>query len=178
MEDGDTAALNRLMPYVYDDLRQLAGAIFKGQEEDHTLQPTVLVHEAYVRLVKPDKPNWHSRKHFYRAAAMAMRQLLTDYARARNTEKRGGGAHQVMLHENLPITEHGRGIHLIALDEALERLQKLDKRQAQIVELRFLAGFSVAETAEILEVSERTVSLDWTMARAWLQRELEAENTA
>ncbi len=176
IKDGDESAIGRLIGHVYDDLRGIAGGVFKLQSPGHTLQPTVLVHDVFMRLVKPENAKWSDRKHFYRAAAKAMRQLLTDHARARRADKRGGHAHRVMLHENTPITEHGQVISLDAFDEALEKLEALDERQARIVELRFLTGLSVRETAEVLGVTERTVYLDWSMARTWLQRELQSDD--
>jgi RNA polymerase sigma factor (TIGR02999 family) len=176
IHEGDESAIGRLVEHVYEDLRGIAGGVFQRQSSGHTLQPTVLVHEVFMRLVKPENANWSDRKHFYRAAARAMRQLLTDHARARRADKRGAGGRRVMLHENMPITEHGQGISIVALDAALEKLEALDQRQARIVELRFLGGLSVAETAEVLGVTERTVYLDWSMARTWLQRELQSDD--
>ena len=172
---GDTRAIERLIHYVYEDLRGVAGGLFKHQSSDHTLQPTVLVHDAFMRLVQPRDASWSDRKHFYRAAALAMRQLLTDHARARRADKRGGDSAKVALSEEMDVVPHGNELCLVALEAALEKLQALDERQARIVELRFLSGLSVPETAEVLGVSERTVFLDWSMARTWLQRELESE---
>jgi RNA polymerase sigma-70 factor (ECF subfamily) len=168
---GDASAVDRILPFVYEDLRRSAERIFADQAREYTLQPTALVHEAYLRLAKPGASGWESRRHFLRVAARAMRQLLTDHARARNTEKRGAGRERVVLDDVVPGTK-GQSIDLVALDEALTTLHDLDERQAQIVELRFLSGLSVEETAAVLGVSERTVYLDWKMARVWLERRL------
>ena len=177
VKEGDSEAIGDLLPLIYDDLRDLAGQVFAGQWRNHTLQPTAIVHEAYLRMVKPENPGWESKRHFLRVAALAMRQLLLDYARGRNAEKREGGL------ERVAITQLGEGfgddagggqeeLDLVCLDEALTKLAQRDERQARIVELRFLTGLTVQETAEVLELSERTVYLDWKMARAWLQRQL------
>jgi RNA polymerase sigma factor (TIGR02999 family) len=175
MEEGDSSAMDRVLPYVYDDLRQLAEQMFQDQWRHHTLQPTALVHEAYLRIAKASGGGFENRKHFLKVAAMAMRQLLTDYARARNAEKREGGCQRVVLGEGEQGEEGDAsgGVDLLALDEALRELAELDERQARIVELRFLTGLTVEETAEVLDVSERTVYLDWKMARLWLERRLE-----
>jgi RNA polymerase sigma factor (TIGR02999 family) len=164
---------------VYDDLRHVAGRLFKRQRRDHTLQPTVLVHEAYMRLVRPQDQGFENRRHFMRVATLAMRQLLTDYARARASAKRGGGEERVALEEaeeagadeiadDAPAAE----VDLVELDKALTKLRELEPRQADIVELRFLGGLTVAEVADVLQVGERTVYVDWGMARVWLKREL------
>lgn len=175
MESGDSAAVSRLLPHIYSDLRRLAEKMFSDQRGGHTLQPTALVHEAYMRLVKPSNAGWESRKHFLRVAAMAMRQLLTDYARRRNADKRAGGHVVVDIDDAGEIAESELGVDLIALEEALAELRELDERQAQIVELRFLTGLSVDEVAEVLSVSRRTVYLDWNMARSWLEQRLAEE---
>lgn len=174
IEQGDRAAIDRLLPFVYDDLRRLADGIFRAQRRDHTLQPTALVHEAWLRLVKPVGNAWKDRRHFLNVAALAMRQLLANYAVARDARKRGGGNERVVLEES---ELHGadEGIDLVALHESLAKLERLDRRQARIVELRFLAGLSVAEVAEVLEVTERTVYLDWRMARSFLAAELSGD---
>lgn len=169
---GDRTVARRLLPVVYDELRALAATFFRQRRSDHTLQPTALVHEAYVKLVAASSPHWSNRKHFFDVAAMAMRQLLADHARRRATAKRGGGMGKVTLDDSGAATDRRVEVDLIALDEALSKLAALDQRQARIVELRFLAGLSVEEAADVLEVSPRTVKLDWQMARAWLRREL------
>ncbi len=171
MKAGDKDAMNRLLPHVYEHLRALAQNMFKDQNVGHTLQPTALVHEAYARLVGAVGQEYTDRKHFLRVAAIAMRQLLTDYARMRSSEKRGGRVQRVVLEEEL----HGAqtvGFDLLALDEVLTELRELNERQAEVVELRFLVGLTHQETADVLGVSERTVRLDWSMARAWLELRL------
>ena len=170
LSEGDGSAAERLLPQVYEELRALAAAFFQRQPRNHTLQPTALVHEAFVRLVGSDA-DWNSRKHFFDVAAMAMRQLLTDHARRRAADKRGGGKQRITLDQETP-GDPANEFDLVALDEALTELKTLDPRQARIVDLRFLAGLTVRETAEVLDVSERTVKLDWQMARAWLRRRL------
>lgn len=171
IEEGDSQAFGELLPHVYEDLRRMAEQAFRNQWREHTLQPTALVHEAYMKLAKPGGGGWESRKHFMAVAAMAMGQLLNDYAVSRNTRKRGGDRHRVLL-EEAEATSETDGVDLVALNDALTRLKLLDERQGKIVELRFLAGLTVEETADVLNVSERTVYLDWNMARAWLEMEL------
>lgn len=170
---GDSSAADRLLPHVYDELRALAATFFRQRRAGQTLQPTALVHEAFVKLVGSANQNWTSKKHFFDVAAMAMRQLLTDRARRAVAEKRGGGAERVTLADDVSPVFAGPEIDIVALDEALAKLSKLDPRQARIVELRFLAGLSVEETAEVLDIAPRTVKLDWQMARSFLRRELE-----
>jgi len=169
---GDLSAADRLLPQIYDELRALAASFFRRQP-NQTLQPTALVHEAFVKLLGPSQCGWTSKKHFFDVAAMAMRQLLADRARRAAAEKRGGGRERVTLSEAATPVTGAPDIDLIALDEALTKLARLDSRQARIVELRYLAGLSVEETADVVGVSPRTVKLDWQMARAFLRRELE-----
>jgi RNA polymerase sigma factor (TIGR02999 family) len=157
----------RLLPLVYDELRMIARARLSHERQGHTLQPTALVHEAYIRLLSGDAPPWNDRIHFFRAAAEAMRRILIDHARKKGRIKRGGGRVQVTLGE----VATGQGIpleDLLALDDAIQRLEGQDPRMAEIVRLRFFAGLSVEETAKALEVSERTVKREWAVARAWL----------
>jgi RNA polymerase sigma factor (TIGR02999 family) len=159
--------LDRLLPVVYDELRSLARARLRHERPVHTLRATGLVHEAYLRLVASDAPPWRDRAHFFRAAAEAMRRILIDYARRRGRIKRGGGRIQVTLGdigagEGMPLEE------ILALDEAIQRLEGKDPRMAEIVRLRFFAGLSVEEVANALEISTRTVKRDWAVARAWL----------
>jgi len=172
---GDSAAVQLLLPHVYEDLRHLAGRVFADQRQGHTLQPTALVHEAYLRLARPGAEGWNDRQAFLRVAALAMRQLLTDYARARGAQKRGSGGERVLLEdtgEPVDPTSGAAGVDLVSLHAALSDLRELDERQDDIVELRFLTGLTVQDTAEVLGVSERTVFLDWKMARAWLEQRL------
>lgn len=159
--------LDRLLPLVYDELRGLARARLRHERQGHSLQPTALVHEAYIRMLGADSPSWNDRGHFFRAAAEAMRRILIDHARKRRRVKRGGGQIQVTLGD----VQVGAGPELedlMALDGAIQRLEEQDSRMAEIVRLRFFAGLSVEETALALEVSERTVKRDWAVARAWL----------
>ena len=172
---GDRSAAGRLLPHVYEELRVLAAGFLSRQRPGHTLQPTALVHEAFVKLAGTTDPQWQSRKHFFDVAAMAMRQLLTDHARRRATEKHGGQAARITLSDMATPLVEEQDVDLLALDEALTKLSSLDARQGRIVELRYLAGLTVEETADVLGVSPRTVKLDWQMARAFLRRELRGE---
>ena len=171
LESGDPSAADRLLPLVYDEMHELAIQWLRHNRRDHTLQPTALVHEVYLRLVGAEDVAWQNRAHFMAVAAKAMRQILIDYARRRQAVKRGGEWHRVSL-DDAEDTSPLPDAELIALDEALNRLAKLNERQARIVELRYLAGLSVKETAHVMDVSIRTVKSDWRMARAWLSREL------
>jgi RNA polymerase sigma-70 factor, ECF subfamily len=168
---GDQAALDSLMPLVYGELRKVAARHLRGQRPGHTLQTTALVNEAYLRLIDASQVKWQDRAHFFAVAAHFMRRILVDFARSRNYQKRGGGAQQVSLDDALAIAPE-RGADLLALDEALTRLQALNERQAQVVELRYFGGLSEEESAEALKVSARTVRRDWNFARVWLHREL------
>lgn len=174
LSGGERSAVERLLPFVYKELRSLAGSYLQNARANHTLQPTALVHEAYLRLVRSDA-SWSSRKHFFDVAAMAMRQLLTDHARSKATEKRGGKARRMSITINDMPSDVASDVDVIALDEALTRLSNLDARQARIVELRYLAGLSVEETADVLETSPRTVKREWRVAKAWLRTQLSGE---
>jgi RNA polymerase sigma-70 factor, ECF subfamily len=168
---GDPAAPERLMPLVYDELRRLARACLARERNGHTLQPTALVNEAYLRLVNQRSVNWQNRAHFYGIASSMMRRVLIDHARAHATGKRGGAALRLSIDDvQLPIEERAAG--LVALDEALNRLEEMDERKCRVVEMRFFGGLSDAEIAECLGVSTRTVLRDWKTARLWLYREL------
>lgn len=171
LKDGDEAAASKLMPLVYDELRALAARHLRSERVNHTLQPTALVHEAYLKLIDQTRVNWQGRTHFFAVGAQIIRRILVDHARQRKRRKRGGGAARVTLDDAVALAPQ-RDEEILALDEALEKLAKLDARQAQVVELRFFGGLSVKEVAEQLKVSTRTVEGDWTMARAWLLREL------
>ena len=168
---GDQAALEALMPLVYDELRKVAARHLRGQRPGHTLQTTALVNEAYLRLIDASQVQWQNRAHFFAVAAHLMRRILVDFARTRNYQKRGGGVQPVSLDEAMIVAPE-RGADLLALDEALTRLQALNARQAQVVELRYFGGLSEEETAEALKISVRTVRRDWNFARVWLHREL------
>lgn len=161
-----------LFPLVYDDLRRVAAGYLSGERTGHTLQPTALVHEAYLRLAN-DSAEWTSRTHFFAVGARVMRRLLIDYARGRSREKRGGGWQRITIDPEVsPIGGELDDESLIALDQALDRLASLDEREARIVEMRFFSGLSIEEIAAELSVSKRTVEAEWTHARAWLRREL------
>ncbi|MBV9958465.1 MAG: sigma-70 family RNA polymerase sigma factor [Acidobacteria bacterium] len=169
---GDRAALDALMPLVYDELRRLAGGYLRRERSDHTLQPTALVNEAYLQLVDQHQSRWQNRAQFIGVAAQMMRRILVDHARAHLAEKRGGGQFTVALSEADRFG--GRpDADLLAIHEALNRLAAIDPQQSRIVELRFFGGLTIEETAEVLKVSHATVERDWKMARAWLRRELD-----
>jgi RNA polymerase sigma factor (TIGR02999 family) len=168
---GDRQAPEKLMPLVYEELRQLARQYLQRERPDHTLQATGLVHEAYLRLVDQSTTTWQNRAHFFGVAAQVMRRILVDYARSHRAEKRGGGWDKLAFDEALaPSAE--RSIDLVALDDALKDLLALDPRQSQIVELRFFGGLTNEEVGEVLDVSPRTVKREWRMAKAWLRREI------
>lgn len=175
--DGDREALDRLMPLVYGELRRLAARFLEGERKDHTLQPTALVHEAYLRLAGGAVPRWQDRVHFFAVAAQVMRRLLVDHARARRAEKRGGGVRPLPLEAALDIgsPEAGDPELLLALDEALVELAVHDARKARIVELRFFGGLTIEEAAEVLDVATSTVILEARLARAWLFRRMARE---
>lgn len=162
----------RLMPLVYNELRRLAQSYLRRERRDHTLQPTALVHEAYLRLVDQNRVEWQNRTHFYGVAAQVMRRILIDHARAHASEKRGGHGARLSL-EEAAILPQERAADLLALDEALKQLTDTDERKGRVVELRFFGGLSVKETAEVLGVHTATVERDWVVAKAWLYRELD-----
>ena len=171
---GDSHALTQLVPLVYDELRRIARRSLH-QRSEHTLQTTALAHEAYLRLVRARGLRWQDQAHFFAVAAQMMRRILVDFARARGYQKRGGGAAAVTLVEGLVSSERGRD--LVALDEALKALALIDPRKSRIVELRFFGGLSAEETAEVLQVSSKTVLREWQTAKVWLSRELSAPDT-
>ncbi len=167
---GDSQAEEALIPLIYEQLRAVAVRRFKEQRRDHTLQPTALVHEAFVKLMGSDH-DWESRAHFVSVASRAMRQVLQDHARAKSSAKRGADAQEVPL-DQATINVDNNAIDLVDLNQALEKLSEMDSRQARVVELRFFGGLSAGEIARVLDVGERTVVRDWRHARAWLSREL------
>ena len=169
--NGEAAALERLTPLVHAELHRLAKRYMAGERPGHLLQTTALVNEAYLRLIDWQNVEWQNRAHFFGLAAQIMRRILVDFARARYREKRVGGEMQVSLSEAAEVPS-GRNVDLVALDDALQALEKLDPRQARVVELRFFAGLSLEETAEALNVSLSTVRRDWSLAAAWLYNEL------
>ena len=168
---GDPTALEKLIPLVYKELRHLAHRYMEGQRPNHTLQTTALVNEAYLRLADQSKPNFTNRSHFFAVAAKAMRQILVDYAKAQQREKRGAGASKVELNEAALISPEQTSA-ILDVDEALEKLAVLDSRKARVVELRYFGGLNQEEIAEVLKISTVTVRRDWVFARAWLYTEL------
>ena len=173
--DGDQAALEKLTPLVYAELHRLAKGFMFGERPGHTLQTTALINEAYLRLIDWKNVRWQSRAHFFGVAAQVMRRILVDFARSRNYARRGGGTQRVSLDEAITIHED-RSAELIALDDALKSLAEIDPRKSQVVELRFFGGLSAEEIAGVLKVSLRTVEREWSLARAWLYRELRGKD--
>ena len=171
--DGDQAALEQLTPLVYRELRRLARGYMRQERHDHILQTTALINEAYLRLIDWKQVHWRNRAHFFGVAAQLMRRILVDFARASHQAKRGGAMRQVSLDEAAAVSVE-RAAEFIALDEALSRLAAIDQRRSRMVELRFFGGLNEEETAEALKVSPRTVRREWSLARAWLYRELQA----
>ncbi len=170
--DGKREALDELLPLVYEELRRQAANYLRRERPDHTLQTTALIHEAYLRLIDQREVNWQSRAHFFAISAQAMRRILVDYARTKHREKRGGDALKLPLEEAALLPLEEKSVDLMELDEALTRLGEIDEEKARIVELRYFSGLSTEETAAVLRVSTRTVERGWTMAKAWLLREL------
>ena len=168
---GDRTAAERLMPLIYDELRQIARGYLQNERPDHTLQATGLVHEAYLRLVDQTTTTWQNRAHFFGVAAGVMRRVLVDHARRHRTDKRGGKWDKLEFDEAL-APGLSRSVDLLALDDALIDLAKLDPRQSQVVELRFFGGLTTEEAAEVLDVSPRTIKREWRRAKAWLRREI------
>jgi RNA polymerase sigma-70 factor, ECF subfamily len=169
--DGQAEAFERLMELVYDDLRRLAAWQLHTERPGHTLQPTALVHEAYLKLAGQNPVEWQSKAHFFALAAQVMRRILVDHARAKGRDKRGGGQVSVALDEALKLS-HPSDPGLVELDEALKTLAGRDARKSRIVELRYFGGLSIEETADVLGISPTTVRREWTLAKAWLRREL------
>jgi RNA polymerase sigma-70 factor (ECF subfamily) len=170
MTSGDPAAEERLLPLVYAELHRLASSYMRRERQDHTLQPTALVNEAYLRLAG-DEVDWQNRQHFIGVAARVMRRVLVDHARTHNAEMRGGGLKRVDLEEGVAISKE-RSEEILSLDEALKRLTELNPRQAQVVELRYFGGLSVEEIGGILGIAPRSVKRDWALARIWLYEQL------
>jgi RNA polymerase sigma factor (TIGR02999 family) len=170
--DGDAEVLDDLMPLVYKELRRQASRYLRRERANHTLQPTALINEAYLKLINQRDVKWQNRAHFFAIAAQAMRRILTDYARERKREKRGGAVEDLPIEEAFAIVSREKSVDLIALDEALNKLAKFDERQAKVVELRYFSGLSIDETAEVLNVSNVTIRRDWNMAKAWLHQEI------
>ncbi|HET9209749.1 MAG TPA: sigma-70 family RNA polymerase sigma factor [Thermoanaerobaculia bacterium] len=168
---GDASALEELIPLVFEDLRQIAGRLFQREADSHTLQPTALVSEVYLRLMEQRKMHWQNREQFLGVAALMMRRILVDYAKGRQAAKRGSGVPKVPLDETIAVPEL-KDLNVVDLDEALSRLAEIDPRQGRIVELRFFMGLSNEQIAELLDISVTTVKREWRTARLWLFREL------
>ena len=174
--EGDHAALEQLIPLVQAELRRIARRYMAGERRGHTLQPTALVNEVYLRLVDLERVRWQNRAHFLAVAARLMRRVLIDFARSRGYQKRGGDVERIAFDEAL-LVDVGRGHDLLALDEALDELARVDPRKSQIVVMRFFGGLSVEEVATVLNVSAATVTRDWKLAKSWLLRELDRTTT-
>ncbi len=168
---GNVQAIDQLFPLIYDDMRQIAKNKLQGERSDHTLNTTALVHEAYLKLVKFDRINYQNSRHFFAIASQVMRNILVDYAVKKKAQKRGGKQQRITLEEKDAVSEVDIS-NVLSVHHALERLQEIDERQVRVVECRFFGGLSIEETAKALDISEPTVSRDWNMARAWLNREL------
>lgn len=173
--NGDEAALDALIPAVYQELRRMADYYLRGENTGHSLQPTALVHEAYMRLIDQTKVEWQNRAHFFGVAAQMMRRILVDHAKSKHRVKRGGTTPKVSLDETVSLSSE-RAAELVALDDALKVLNELDERKSRIVELRYFGGLTVDETAQVLGVSDKTVMRDWSLAKAWLYAQLSQTN--
>jgi RNA polymerase sigma factor (TIGR02999 family) len=173
LNDGDESARGRLIDAVYDELRRVARRHLRGERDDHSLAPTALVHETYLKLVDQHRVRWQNRAHFFGIAAQLMRRILVDHARSRAAAKRGSGRTVVL--DAIDVESAPLDVDILALDDALEKLAAIDPRQSRIVELRFFAGLTVEETAATLEVAPITIKRDWAHARAWLFRELQRQ---
>ena len=169
---GEPQAAEQLLPVIYDELHRQAARAMRRENIGHTLQATALVHEAYMRLVDQDRVVWRNRAQFFGIAAQLMRRILVDHARGRLADKRGAGVQHVTLGDAANAVDKGGDLDVLALHEALERLAQIDERQSRVVELRYFGGMNIDETAEALDISPATVKREWTMARAWLRREL------
>lgn len=169
---GNKDIVNQILPHIYDELRRLAGSYLRRERNDHTLQPTALVHEAYMKLIDQKQVKWQNRAHFFGIAAQVMRRILMDHARKHSAGKRGGEAEKLPLEEEILIVSHDKSADLIALDDALEGLAEIDAQKAKIVELRYFGGLSIEETAEVMEVSVPTINRQWRMAKAWLHSQI------
>ena len=173
--DGNDHAFEELMPLVYDELHRQAHRYLRREREGHTLQTTALIHEAYLNLIKQNCINFQNREHFFAISANLMRRILVNYANARHRQKRGGRNEDLELNESILIATKSKDLDLLALDEALTRLAKMDEQQARIVELRYFGGLTIEETSEVMGIAPATIKRDWNLTKAWLYRELGGE---
>jgi len=171
-QNGDKESLDKLLPLIYDELRRVAANQLRAERENHTLQATALVHEAYLRLLEQQEVDWQNRAHFFSIAAEMMRRILVNYAVQRNAKKRGDGVTRISLDDAISFSNGETDLDLVSLDAALKRLAEFDENQARIVELRFFGGLTIEEVAEVLDISESTVKREWKMAKAWLKTQL------
>jgi len=169
--NGNQNALENLMPLVYDELRKIAHRFMRRQSAGHTFQTTELIHEAYLKLARSEEQNWQNRAHFFGVAAQAMRHILVDYARSKQSRKRGGFQEKITLEETAVVTFQ-RSDEMVQLDDAMKQLALLDERKAQVVELKYFGGLTTEEIAEVLKISPETVKRDWRFSRTWLLREM------
>jgi RNA polymerase sigma factor (TIGR02999 family) len=174
--DGDREAMDELLPLVYDELHRQAHRFLRRERQNHTLQTTALIHEAYLNLIDQKCVSWQNREHFFAISANLMRRILVNYANARHRKKRGGSAENLELDDSILIATKRKDFDLLALDEALTRLAAMDKQQAEIVELRYFSGLTIEETASVLGISPATIKRDWKLTRAWLYRELSGKD--
>ena len=172
LTDGNQDVVNQILPHIYDELRRLAGRYLRRERSNHTLQPTALVHEAYMKLIDQKRVQWQNRAHFFGIAAQVMRRILMDHARKHQADKRGGEIEKLPIEEEILIVSHDKSAELIALDDALETLCTMDAQKAKIVELRYFGGLSIEETAEVMGVSVPTINRQWRMAKAWLYSQI------
>jgi len=172
ISSGNELAIEQVLPLVYDELRRISSKYLRDEYKKHTFQTTELVHEAYLRLIGEQEISWQSRAHFFGVAAKSMRQILVDYARKRNAKKRGSGSDKISL-EDTPQISNESDEQILALDEALKKLESVEERSCKIVELRYFSGLTIEETAEVLHISPATVKRDWNFAKAWLYREIQ-----
>src|SRR5215211_5198953 len=175
---GNGEALDELMPLVYDELHRQAHRFLRRERQSHTLQTTALIHEAYLNLIRQTRISWQNREHFFAISANLMRRILVNYANARHRKKRGGKEEDLELNDSILIATRSKDLDLLALDEALKRLAKMDEQQAQIVELRYFGGLTIEETSEVMGIAPATIKRDWKLTKAWLFRELGGENGA
>ena len=175
LTDGNQDVVDQILPHIYDELKRLASSYLRRERVNHTLQPTALVHEAYMKLIDQKRVHWQNRAHFFGIAAQVMRRILMDHARKHQADKRGGEAEKLPIEEDILIVSHDKSAELVALDDALQDLAAIDEQKAKIVELRYFGGLSIEETAEVMGVSVPTINRQWRMAKAWLYSQITAE---